>query len=230
MDFIADGIRKAYALAISFDRDVYEVVFVTLWVTFASTVVSAIIGIIFATIVSLNEFPGKTFVVSLVNTGMGLPPVLVGLFTTLLLWRGGVFGEFNILYTPLAIIIAQVFIATPMVCGISLSALQQVPKNFRLQIRALGASRIQMIITLYRQARIPLLAAIMAGYGSVISEVGAALMVGGNIKGSTRVLTTAIVMESSRGNFERAIAFGIILLVLSFAVNLILSRLQQKGH
>lgn len=214
----------------SLDREVYEVLFLTLEVTIASTLISSILGIILGTILAFNEFPGRTIVIGLVNTGMGVPPVVVGLFTTLMLWRSGVFGDFDILYTPSAIIIAQVLIATPMVTGIALSSLQQVPKNFRLQILSLGASRIQMLLLLYRQARLPLLAAIMAGFGSVISEVGAAMMVGGNIKGSTRVLTTATVMETSRGNFDTALAFGIILLLLSFAVNFALSHLQQKGR
>ncbi len=230
MELIFEGLKKAVILIASFDREVYEVLFLTLEVTMTSTVISSILGVAIGTAIALNEFPGRTIVVGIVNTGMGVPPVVVGLFTTLMLWRGGVFGNYEILYTPLAIIIAQVLIATPMVTGITLSALQQVPKNFHLQILALGASRVQSLFILYRQARLPLLAAIMAGFGSIISEVGAAMMVGGNIKGSTRVLTTATVMETSRGNFDTAIAFGIILLVLSFAVNYFLSYAQQKGR
>lgn len=230
MELVIEGIKKAAWLIVSLDREVLEVLFLTLKVTIASTIIGSILGIMLGTALAFNEFPGRTIVVGLVNTGMGVPPVVVGLFTTLLLWRGGVFGNFEILYTPLAIIIAQVLIATPMVTGIALSSLQQIPKNFRLQILALGASRLQMLFILYRQARLPLLAAIMAGFGSVISEVGAAMMVGGNIKGSTRVLTTATVMETSRGNFDTALAFGIILLALSFAVNFVLSHLQQRGR
>ncbi len=230
MELIIEGFHKAVSLIASFDRDVYSVLFCTIEVTLASTCISAVIGMLFGTLVALNEFPGKTFIAGIINTGMGIPPVVVGLFTTLLLWRGGIFGNFEILYTPTAIVIAQVLIATPMVSGITLSALQQVPKHFQLQILSLGASRMQMLFILFRHARLPLLAAVMAGFGSVISEVGAAIMVGGNIKGSTRVLTTATVMETSRGNFDTAIAFGIILLALSFAVNFILSHLQQKGR
>jgi tungstate transport system permease protein len=132
------------------------------------------------------------------------------------------------LYTPGAMILAQAVIATPIVMGITLAAIQQLPQNLRLQILALGATRLQLVWILVKEARLPLLAAVMAGFGGVISEVGASIMVGGNIKGYTRVLTTATVMETSRGNFDTAIALGIILLVLAFAVNLVLTRIQQR--
>ena len=148
---------------------------------------------------------------------MGLPPVVVGLFVTIFLWRNGPFGFLGILYTPLAMVIAQTIIAAPLVMGITVAAIQHLPRNLRYQILALGATRLQMMRLLVREARLPLLAAVMAGFGGVISEVGASIMVGGNIKGYTRVLTTATVMETSRGNFDIAIALGIILLVLSLS-------------
>jgi len=176
----------------------------------------------------LSDFPGKKIVVSMVNTGMGLPPVVVGLLVTILLWRSGPLGSLGLLYTPTAIVIAQALIATPIVTGITVAAIQHLPKNLRLQILALGATRLQMIRLLVKEARLPLLAAVMAGFGGVISEVGASLMVGGNIKGYTRVLTTATVMETSKGNFDLAIALGIILLLLTFAINLILTMVQQN--
>ena len=134
----------------------------------------------------------------------------------------------EILYTPTAIIIAQAVIATPIVMGISLAAIQNLPANLRLQIRALGATRLQMVWILVKEARLPLLAAIMAGFGGVISEVGASIMVGGNIKGYTRVLTTATVMETSKGNFDIAMALGIILLILAFFINAVLTYVQQR--
>jgi tungstate transport system permease protein len=167
-------------------------------------------------------------VVSLINTGMGLPPVVVGLFVTIFLWRNGPFGFLEMLYTPTAIVIAQTVIATPIVMGISLAAIQNLPVNLRLQILALGATRLQMVWMLVKEARLPLLAAVMAGFGGVISEVGASIMVGGNIKGYSRVLTTATVMETGKGNFDIAMALGIILLLLSFAVNAILTQIQQR--
>jgi tungstate transport system permease protein len=159
---------------------------------------------------------------------MGLPPVVVGLFVTIMLWRNGPFNRWEILYTPAAMVIAQTIIATPIVMGISVASIQNLPTNLKLQILALGASRFQMTLLLVREARLPLLAGIMAGFGGVISEVGASIMVGGNIKGQTRVLTTATVMETGKGNFDTAIALSIILLLLCFAINYLLTRIQQR--
>ncbi|HQI82849.1 MAG TPA: ABC transporter permease, partial [Deltaproteobacteria bacterium] len=157
-----------------------------------------------------------------------VPPVVVGLFVTIFLWRNGPLGLFELLYTPTAIIIAQAVIATPIVAGISLASIQKLPEALRLQILALGATRAQMIWMLIKEARLPLLAAVMAGFGGVISEVGASIMVGGNIKGYTRVLTTATVMETGKGNFDIAIALGVILLIFTFCINAILTGIQQR--
>ncbi|MBM4325445.1 MAG: ABC transporter permease subunit, partial [Deltaproteobacteria bacterium] len=179
-------------------------------------------------LVALSRFPGRRIVVSIINTGMALPPVVVGLFVTIFLWRNGPLGVLGVLYTPTAMIIAQTVIATPIVMGITLAAIQQLPQKLRLQILALGATRIQMVWILIKEAKLPLLAAVMAGFGGVISEVGASIMVGGNIKGYSRVLTTATVMETSRGNFDVAIALGIILLLLAYFINLILTNVQQR--
>ena len=187
-----------------------------------------LIGISTGTVVALNNFPGKRFFVSVVNTGMGLPPVVVGLFVMIFLWRNGPFGFLGILYTPTAMIFAQAVIATPIVMGITIAAIQNLPPKLRLQILSLGATRFQMVWFLLREARLPLLAAIMAGFGGVISEVGASIMVGGNIKGYSRVLTTATVMESGMGNFDMAIALGIILVLLCFLVNYFLTVIQQR--
>ena len=159
---------------------------------------------------------------------MGLPPVVVGLFVTLLLWRGGPFGALEILYTPAAIVIAQAVLAAPIVTGITLAAVGQVPPEFRLQLLALGASRVQMVWLVLREARLPMLAAVMAGFGGIISEIGASMMVGGNIKGQTRTLTTAMVLETGKGNFEIAIALALLLLVLIFLVNWLLTAIQQR--
>ncbi len=144
------------------------------------------------------------------------------------LWRNGPFGFLGILYTPTAMIMAQATIATPIVMGLTIAAIQNLPPKLRLQILSLGATRLQMVWFLLREARLPLLAAIMAGFGGVISEVGASIMVGGNIKGYSRVLTTATVMESGMGNFDMAIALGIILLLLTFLVNYLLTVIQQR--
>jgi tungstate transport system permease protein len=228
MDLILEGIKKAFWLLITFDPEVMGITLLSLQVSGTATLISLFIGISTGVMVALSRFPGRRIVVSLINTGMGLPPVVVGLFVTIFLWRNGPLGFFEILYTPTAMILAQTVIAAPIVMGITLAAIQQLPQKLRLQILALGATRLQMVWILIKEARLPLLAAVMAGFGGVISEVGASIMVGGNIKGYSRVLTTATVMETSRGNFDIAIALGIILLLLAYFINLILTQIQQR--
>ena len=228
MDLLWEGLRKALELLLTLDPEVLRVTLLSLKISGAATLISLVLGLGVAVPVALNEFPGKRLVIALLNTGMGLPPVVVGLFVTVLLWRSGPLGFLELLYTPTAMVFAQAVIASPIIAGISLSALQHLPPGLRLQILALGASRPQMVWLLLKEARLPLLAAVMAGFGGVISEVGASIMVGGNIKGQTRVLTTATVMETGRGNFDVAIALGIILLVLAFAVNAVLTHVQQR--
>lgn len=228
MELIWEGIKKACQLFWVLDPEVLGITAFSLKVSVLATLISLLIGIGLGLTLALNTFPGRRLVISLINTGMGLPPVVVGLFVTIMLWRSGPFGFLEILYTPSAIILAQAVIATPIIAGISLAALQQLPADLRLQILTLGASRTQMVWLLLKEARLPLLAAVMAGFGGVISEVGASIMVGGNIKGSTRVLTTATVMETSKGNFDMAIALSLILLVLTFAVNFLLTHIQQR--
>jgi tungstate transport system permease protein len=228
MDLILEGVKKAFWLLITFDPEVMGITLLSLQVSGTATLISLFVGISVGTTIALSRFPGKRFAVSLINTGMGLPPVVVGLFVTIFLWRNGPLGLFGILYTPTAMIIAQAIIATPIVMGITLAAIQQLPQKLRLQILALGATRLRMVWILIKEAKLPLLAAVMAGFGGVISEVGASIMVGGNIKGYSRVLTTATVMETSRGNFDIAIALGIILLLLAYFINLILTQIQQR--
>lgn len=228
MDLIFEGIFKAFYLLLTLDPEVYGITLLSLQVSGSATLISLFVGISLGTAVALAKFPGRSLVVSLLNTGMGLPPVVVGLFVTVFLWRNGPLGFLEILYTPTAMILAQAIIATPIVTGISLAAIQALPKNLRLQILALGATRLQMVWILIKEAKLPLLAAVMAGFGGVISEVGASIMVGGNIKGYSRVLTTATVMETSRGNFDVAIALGIILLLLAYLINLVLTHIQQR--
>ena len=228
MNLILEGIWKAFHLLITFDPDVMGITLLSLQVSGTATMISLLLGISGGTAVALADFPGRRMIVSLINTGMGLPPVVVGLFVTIFLWRNGPMGFLGILYTPAAMVIAQAIIATPIVMGISLAAIQALPKNLRLQILSLGATRIQMVWILVKEARLPLLAAVMAGFGGVISEVGASIMVGGNIMGYSRVLTTATVMETSRGNFDVAIALGILLLLLAYLINLVLTQIQQR--
>jgi tungstate transport system permease protein len=197
MELIVQGIIKAFELIISFDPEVMGITWLSLKISGTATFISLFFGVSIGAGVALTDFPGKRIVISLINTGMGLPPVVVGLFVTIMIWRSGPLGFLEILYTPYAMIIAQAIIATPIVMGISLASIQSLPANLRLQILSLGASRLQMAWVLIKESKLPLLAAVMAGFGGVISEVGASIMVGGNIKGYSRVLTTATVMETS---------------------------------
>jgi len=228
MDLILEGLITAFKLLMALDPEVLSITWLSLKVSGIATLISVGIGISCGMIVALTRFPGKKFVVSVVNTGMGLPPVVVGLFVTVFLWRNGPFGFLDILYTPTAIIIAQAVIATPIVMGISIAALQNLPAKMRLQILSLGATRMQMVMILVKEARLPLMAAVMAGFGGVISEVGASIMVGGNITGYSRVLTTATVMETGKGEFATAFALSIILLLLVFIVNYLFTLIQQR--
>jgi len=228
LELIVQGIVKAFHLLISLDPEVIGITWLSLKISGTATFISLFIGVSIGVVVALNDFFGKRLAISIINTGMGLPPVVVGLFVTIMIWRSGPFGFLEILYTPTAMIIAQAIIATPIVMGISLAAIQNLPPNLRLQILSLGASRLQMVWVLIKESRLPLLAAVMAGFGGVISEIGASIMVGGNIKGYSRVLTTATVMETGKGNFDLAIALGVILLILAFTINFILTQIQQR--
>jgi tungstate transport system permease protein len=209
--------------------DVWEITLLSIKVSGLATFISLLIGLPFGTLLALNKFPGRSFLLTMVNTGMALPPVVVGLAVAMTLWRSGPLGTLHLIYTPGAIIIAQVIISAPVVTGLTTAALQALDPRLRLQLLGLGASRIQMILSLWIEARLSLLAALMAGFGSVISEVGASMMVGGNIRHQTRVLTTAIVLETNKGEFASAIALGILLLLITFSINFALTWIQQQG-
>jgi tungstate transport system permease protein len=228
VELIGQGVLQAARLLLSGDAEVWSVTWLSLRISATATLLSLALGIPLGTALALSRFPGRGFVISLVNTGMGLPPVVVGLFVTIVLWRNGALGFLELLYTPTAMILAQLVIAAPIVIGLTLAAIQQIPEKFRLQLLGLGASPAQVVWTLLKEARLPMLAAVMAGFGAVISEVGASLMVGGNIKNSTRVLTTATVLETGKGNFDVAIALSLILLALMFLVNWALTGIQQR--
>lgn len=210
-------------------NEILQITTLSLQVSAIATVISLLIGLPFGTWLALGNFPGRSVILSIVNTGMALPPVVVGLVVAMSLWRSGPFGDLRLIYTPWAIIIAQTVISAPVVTGLTAAALAALDPRLQQQLLGLGASRLQMIWHLWREARLPLLAALMAGFGSVISEVGASMMVGGNIKGQTRVLTTAIVLETSKGEFENALALSALLLIITYLINLGLTWVQQKG-
>ena len=228
MNDLWDGLREAIRLLLGGDREVWEIVLLSLRVSLTATGISLLLGVPIGAALALVRFRGRALVVGLVHTGMGLPPVSVGVLVSLLLWRNGPLGALRLLYTPTAMTIAQAAIATPIVAGLTLAAVQGLDPRLRLQLVSLGASPAQTVWWLLREARLPLIAAVVAGFGAVISEVGAAIMVGGNIKGETRVLTTATVLEVGRGNFTTAVALSVVLLLLAYSVTLALTLLQQR--
>jgi tungstate transport system permease protein len=229
MELIWDGIKQAVQLLLRFDPEVLQITMLSLKVSGIATGISLIVGLPVGTLLALGRFRTRNFWLSLINTGMALPPVVVGLGVSIMLWRSGPLGNLHLIYTSTAIMIAQFIIAVPIVIGLTVAALQQLDKRLRLQLLGLGASRWQMVLMLWREARLPLLAALIAGFGSVISEVGASMMVGGNLRYRTRVLTTAIVLENSKGEFAPAIALSVILLLLAYLVTMILTWIQQRN-
>ncbi len=232
MTIFFEGFQSAFHLLVSLDPDVLAITWRTIHVSTVATCISVLIGIPIGTALALTRFQGRGLLVSLINFGMGLPPVVVGLATWLMLTRYGPLGILGLLYTPTAMILAQAIIASPIVAGFSIAAIQSLNPKLLLQIQSLGTTRFQYLMLLLWEARLGILSAIIAGFGGVISEVGASMMVGGNIRGYTRVLTTATVLEVSKGKFELATALSIILLVLTFIIVAMLSYLQQRksGH
>jgi len=228
MELIWSGIKQAFRLIFTGNAEVLGITLLSLKISLLATALSLLVGIPLGIFVALARFPGRNLTVSLINTGMGLPPVVVGLFVTIFLWRSGPLGFLDLLYTPTAMVLAQLVIAFPIVAGLTLAAFQTLNPMLALQLLGIGASRFQVLWLLCKEARLPILAAVMAGFGGVISEVGASMMAGGNIRGQTRVLTTATVLETSKGNFDTAIALSVILLALSFSVNFLLTTIQQR--
>ncbi len=227
MELFGDAIVQAFQLLVSLDAYVFQILWRSIQVSGGAMVIAILTGLPVGVLVGVARFPGRRALVALIYTGFALPPVVIGLVVYLLLSRQGPIGGLAILFSPTAMVIAQALLAAPYVAGVSLAAVQAVPPDVRLQARALGASRTRALWTQVREARLGILAAMIAGFGAVISEVGAAMMVGGNIAGETRVLTTAIVLETRRGNFETAMALGFILLSIVLVVNVLLTRVQQ---
>ncbi len=230
MDLVWQGFKEALRLLVTGDAEVLAVTWLSLKLSGLATLCALAAGVPLGTMLALERFPGRSLLMSLVNTGMGLPPVVVGLFVSVTLWRSGPLGFLELLYSPTAIVIAQFVIAVPILIGLTATALQEIDPRLHQQLLGIGASRVQLVRTLLLEARIPMLAAVIAGFGAVISEVGAVMMVGGNILGHTRVLTTATVLETRKGAFEVAIALSLILLAITFLVTWLLTALQQRGR
>jgi tungstate transport system permease protein len=228
MDLIWEGLKEAVRLLLEGDDFVYSTTARSLVVSGSATLFSLFVGVGAGAFLAYQRFPGRGLVVTLVNTGMGLPPVAVGLVVAILLWRSGPLGELELIYTPWAMMIAQATLAVPIVTGFTAAALAAQKPELRLQLFGIGASRLQALWIVLKEARLPIVAAVMAAFGAAISEVGASMMVGGNIAGETRVLTTAVVLETSRGEFGPAIALSAILVALAFLVNLVLTSIQLR--
>jgi tungstate transport system permease protein len=228
LDQVLSGLSEAMRMLVAGDRQLLTVTLLTFRVSGLATFISLLIGLPLGVFLGLSRFPGRKFIVSVVNAGMGLPPVVVGVFVSLMLWRNGPFGGAQLMYTPTAMVIAQVIIAVPQVIGLTVAGLMQLNPKLALQITSMGASRLQLYWLLIVEARLSIMAALIAGFGAVVSEVGASMMVGGNILNDTRVLTTAIVLEVNKGNFDVAIALSFVLMLLAYSVAAVLTVLQQK--
>ncbi|WP_226678843.1 ABC transporter permease [Mesobacillus jeotgali] len=228
MELLLEGLKKAIEMILSGDREIFEITLLTLRVSITAVLISTLIGIPAGMFLGLARFPGRKFILAIVNIGMGLPPVVAGLWITLFLWRSGPLGDLAWLYTPTAIIMAQILVSLPIVTALTSTAFQQINPKLILQVKALGATKIQLYWILMKEVKLAILAAIIAGFGRVIAEVGAAMMVGGNISRETRILTTSIVMEVSKGNFDIALALSFILMTLAFIITFTLTYLQQR--
>jgi tungstate transport system permease protein len=225
---LPEGLRRAIALLAGGDPEIYGIILRTLLISGSATVLAMLLGVPLGYLLARTRFPGRTLLLGLVNTGMGMPPVVVGLVVWLLLTRSGPLGFLDLVYTARAMIIAQFLIATPLVVGVTAASIQALPVQLPDLLASLGAGRVRTLWLLSREARLGLVAAVMAGFGAIVSEVGASMTVGGNLRGSTRVLTTAIVTETGRGNLGVALALGGLLLTLAFGVNLLLTLIQQR--
>jgi tungstate transport system permease protein len=201
----------------------------SLRVSVSASAIAMLLGVPTGTALALARFRGRRLVATFVNTGMAIPTVVIGLLVALVLWRSGPLGSLGLIYTLRGMVIAQVLIAAPLITGITMAAIQALPPELPDQLRALGASRRQLVLRLWSEARVLLLAAVMAGFGHAVSEVGAATIVGGNIHDQTRVLTTGIVEEVGKGNFDPALAYAAVLVGLAFIVNALLTSVQQRG-
>lgn len=219
---------EAFRLLLSGDAELYQIIARTLAISTVATALAMLVGIPIGYGLARGRFPGRTVLLSTVNTGMGMPPVVVGLLVWLLLTRSGPLGSLGLIYTKQAMVLAQFVIATPLVVGFTAASVQSLPVELPDLLYTLGAGRLRRLWIIVGEAQLGLLAAIMAGFGAVISEVGASMTVGGNLRGSTRVLTTAIVTETGRGNLPVALALGLLLLVLAFGVNVLLTVIQQR--
>ena len=229
MDSLLNGFLQAFSLIVHLDPVLFGIIFLSLKISGLALVLATASGLPLGAVLGLKRFPGRDLAISVTNTLMGLPPVVVGLIVYLLLSRRGPLGFMGLLYSPSAMIIAQTILALPIVTALCHSAIRNVDPLIRQAARTLGASPRQETLAVIHEARYGILSAIIAAFGRVMAEVGSILIVGGNIAGYTRVMTTTIALETDKGNFELALALGIILIAISFAINAVLHNVQKKG-
>ncbi|MBI5409593.1 MAG: ABC transporter permease [Nitrospirae bacterium] len=230
MDFIFNSIAKAFNLIIELNPELLGIVLLSFKVSGLAVIISAIMGIAVALCLSIRDFTGRSFIVTGINTLMGLPPIVAGLFLYLLLSRSGPLGFMKLLYTPSAMVLVQAILAAPIVAGLSYAAAISADPSIRFTAVTLGATPFQAALKTMKQVRYAILASVLAGLGRIIAEVGAVLIVGGNIAGYTRVMTTAIALEADKGDFELAVALGMILLLIAFVLNGALFYVQSKNN
>jgi tungstate transport system permease protein len=228
LSFIIEGIQKAFQLILTLDKEIFVIVLVSLRVSLTAVVLASLLGVYLGFLMAVKDYWGKRFSVSLVNTLLALPTVVVGLIVYSFISRRGPLGILGLLFTPSAMIIGQFILATPIIIALTHSAVQGIDKRVRNTALTLGATESQSAWMVIKEARYAVLAAVITGFGRVIAEVGAAMMLGGNIKGSTRTMTTAIALETSKGEFGFGIALGIILLIIAFSINTLLHYFQSK--
>jgi tungstate transport system permease protein len=228
MAFILDGLRHGLAILLPPSREILQIVFLSLAVSGSATLLAAAAAIPAALLLALREFPGKRFLVGAINTALAIPAVLIGLLVYGLVSRRGPLGTLALLFTPGAMVLAQALLAFPLITALALAALKGIARDARDLALSLGANRLQLALAVIRQGRFAFLTALIAGFSRVIGETGMTLMVGGNIKGQTRVLTTAISLETMKGNFETGIALGIVLLLVALVINIVLQWAQGK--
>jgi len=228
LGFVIEGIEKAFQLILTLDKEIFIIVLLSLKVSLTAIFLSSLLGVYLGFLMAVKNFWGKNFIIATTNTLLALPTVVVGLIIYSLISRKGPLGVFGLLFTPSAMIIGQFILATPIIIALTHSAIQGIDKRVRSTTLTLGATESQSAWMVIKEARYAVLAAIITGFGRVIAEVGAAMMLGGNIKGSTRTMTTAIALETSKGEFGFGIALGIILLTIAFSINILLHYFQSK--
>ncbi len=230
MDFLLSSLKSAILLTVSLDAELINIVLVSLQVSGVSTLLASIMGVPLGFFIAFEDFRGKQIIITFLNTLLAMPTVVIGLFVYVFISRRGIFGPMDLLYTKNAIIIGQTLLILPLVATFTIAAVTQIDKRYRRTAMTLGANRVQAAWVIIREARFALIAALIAAYGRVISEVGISMMLGGNAKGFTRTMTTAMALEYDKGEFVLAVALGIVLLAFAFAINLLFNFVQGRAQ